>query len=324
MDRSDHWSADAYDAIVVGGGPAGLSAALILGRARRRTLVVDDGHPRNAVAEAMHGFITRDGTPPAAFAAAAWRELAAYPSVALREEAALEVARAGDGFRVVLATSAPLAAKRLILATGVFDVLPDVDGLAERWGKSVFVCPFCDGWELQDRRIAVYGRGADAVALAQELAGWTRDLVVCAERDELCDADRRWVERAGATLRIGRLRALRGPVPRLERLAFGDGEEAACEALFLSAPLRQHSPLFAQLGCVLAPDGRIAVDPCYRTSVPGCYAAGDAVTTHHQVLIAAASGASAAIALSSDLLEREAADLTELRRTRLAPHPSGR
>jgi thioredoxin reductase len=295
-----------YDAIIVGGGAAGLSAALVLGRARREVLVLDDGRPRNAAAEFSHGFMTRDGERPADLARYARRELAAYPSVRIEATAAVDAVAAGDGFTVTDRSGATHRAKKVLLATGVFDELPDVPGLQDRWGTSIFVCPFCDGWEVRDRLIAVYGKGRESLELAQELRGWSSRLIVCADVDVLTADDKLWIAASKSRLKIGKLVAITGPG---NRLCFEDADEITCDALFLTAPLRQHSPLFAALGCAVDGEGLIVVDEHFRTSVPGCFAAGDAVTPRHQVIIAAASGAAAASTISCNLLESEAASL---------------
>jgi len=297
---------DVYDAIIAGGGPAGLNAALVLGRARRRVLLCDDGTPRNAVVDRMHGFLTRDGADPREVRRLAVAELERYPSVEIVPARIASAGVDGDGFAVVRATGETDRARRLLIATGVIDVLPEVDGLRERWGRSVFVCPFCDGWEFQDRRIAVAAPGREAIELAQELAGWSHDLIVCPSSDCLTAADRAWIAASGAQLHVGSLARLCGPGAELESIAFDDGSSVACDVLFVSAPLRQHSPLFALLGCALTSDRAIAVDSGYQTSVAGCYAAGDAVTSVHQAIVAAASGARAAIAITSDLLAEDA------------------
>jgi thioredoxin reductase len=295
-----------YDAIIVGGGPAGLNAALVLGRARRRILLYDDGSPRNAAVDQMHGFLTRDGADPHDVRRLAVAELERYPSVEIVSARVASAGVSGDGFIVLRATGEADRARRLLIATGVVDVLPEVDGLRERWGCSVFVCPFCDGWEFRDRRIAVVAPGRVAIELAQELAGWSRDLIVCPSSDCLTAADRSWIAASGAQLHVGSLARLRGPGAKLESIAFDDGSSVACDVLFVSAPLRQHSPLFALLGCALTSEHAIAVDAAYQTSVAGCYAAGDAVTSVHQAIVAAASGARAAIAITSDLLAEDA------------------
>ncbi len=304
---------ETYDVIVVGGGPAGLSAALVLGRARRTVLVFDDGRPRNAPAGEMHGFLSRDGTPPQTLLRIARDEILHYPSVEIVAERVIDICDDGDGFVVTTTSAARARGKRLLLTTGMFDDLPAVDGLAERWGRSVFTCPFCDGWEMQERRFAVYGAGREAVELAQELRGWTHDIVVCAQRDDLVARDRRWIDASGAALNVGRLQRITGPdASSIDALCFEDGTRITCDVLFISAPLRQHSSLFASLGCELTELQEIAIDACNQTSHRGCYAAGDAVTSVHQVIVAAASGVRAGIAITSNLLENDAEELTRI------------
>ena len=296
-----------YDTLIVGGGSAGLSAALVLGRSRREVLIIDDGHPRNAVVESSHGYMTRDGQPPAEFVAMARVELEAYPSVAFLHDTVLTAKKMDEHFSITVATGETFTGKTLLMATGVFDSLPDIDGIVELWGKSVFVCPFCDGWELRDQRIAVQGAGREAVGLAQELYGWTKDLVICMEHDTLTDHDRRWIDASHVDVVVGRIRRMY-TVDAATILTFDDGaiDDIRCRALFVCAPLRQHSPLFMSLGCKLGDDGLIKVDGGFQTTVRGCYAAGDSVTPRHQIIIAAASGAVAAITLNCNLLEAEA------------------
>ena len=306
--------ASGYDVIVIGGGPAGLSAAMLLGRARRSVLVCDDGRPRNAPAERMHGFLTRDGTPPADLMRIARAELRAYPSITLLPERVESARESDDGFVVATAAGTEYVGRRLLLTTGVIDALPAIEGLREHWGHSVFVCPFCDGWEMQERRFAVSGRDHEAIDLAQELTDWTGDLTVCPERDNLTDADPAWLSASGTRLHVGALHRLSGAGASLERIDFADGEQIACDVLFISAPLCQHSPLFRTLNCALSDQGSIAVDADYQTTHRGCYAAGDAVTSVHQVIVAAASGVHEAIAITSDLLDAHLAGSDALSR----------
>jgi thioredoxin reductase len=299
-----------HDALIIGGGAAGLSAALILGRARRSVLVIDNGQPRNSVVEYSHGFMTRDGVPPAELLRLARKELENYPDVRQANDSIRSASRDNAYFRLAGTSGATYVGKRLLMATGVFDDVPKIDGIKERWGRSIFVCPYCDGWEVRDQRIAVYGKGRDAVELAQELRGWSADLIVCMERDDLTARDRRWIKASKVMLKCSKVQALSGPLHSPITIIFEDGEELTCQSMFISAPLHQHSPLFAELGCKIGADGLVVVDANSLTTVAGCYAAGDAVTKRHQIIVSAASGAAAAINLNSNLLDAEARALS--------------
>ncbi len=170
------------DVVIVGAGPAGLSAALMLGRCRRSVLVVDHGRNRNAASHALHGFLTRDGTPPAEFLRLAREELAQYATVELRAGEVVDAECRSDSFCVTLASGEEVPSRKLLLATGVVDNLPEVPGFRELYGRSVFHCPYCDGWELRDQPLAIYGRGDRGVGVALELTAWSRDLVLCTRR----------------------------------------------------------------------------------------------------------------------------------------------
>jgi len=275
---------ETYDAIVVGGGPAGLSAAEILGRSCRSVLVLDDGRPRNAASYRLSGFLSRDGTSPQQLLAIARRELGKYRSVVLRDAHASRAQRSGQTFRVDTQDGVSFSGRCLLLATGVYDALPDIPGLADEWGKRVFVCPYCDAWEVRGKRLGVIGRDGSAHELAAELRQWSDDLVVCTQ-DSVASVESR------------------GEKP-LE-LHLKDGRTESCDAIFLCVPLRQRSPLVDMLGCKLRGDGHIEVDAYGRTSVAGCYAAGDAAARIHQVVLAAASGVAAGIGINEDLLEQD-------------------
>lgn len=298
------------DAVVIGGGAAGLSAALTLGRSCRRVAVFDDGRPRNRVAQHMHGFLTRDGTPPQDVLTIAREQLARYASVRLHDAHVDRAMRDGDGFTVQTVDGQAFAARAVLLATGVYDALPPIEGIADLWGRLVHVCPYCDGWEVRDGRIAVLGKGRRAVELAQELKQWSDDLLVCVEgAPELPEENERWLARAQARVRRSALTSVRETGGAVE-LRFDDGAVEETDALFLCAPLRQRYPLVEMLGCTIDEDGNIAIDKRGRTVSPGVYAAGDCVTAVHQVVLAAASGVCAAMALNEDLLAADVRALT--------------
>jgi thioredoxin reductase len=297
---------DAYEAIIVGGGAAGLSAALILGRSCRTALVLDDGRPRNAVAKRMHGFMSRDGTPPLDLLAASRSELGRYGTVAVQQAHVVEISGKAGAFDVRTHDGSTYGAQRVLLATGVYDALPAIDGLREAWGHTAFVCPYCDGWEMRGKRIAVVGKGNKAVELAQELRQWTRDIIVCTQGENSLSRDNlRWIDAVGATHVAEPISHIRSNAGEIASIEFEGGREERCQAMFLSAPLRPRYPLVDMLGCKLRDDGEIDIDARGRTSVPGVYAAGDAVTTVHQVVLAAASGVCAAMAINEDCLKDE-------------------
>jgi thioredoxin reductase len=302
-----------FDVVIVGGGPAGLSAALLLGRARRRVLLCDAGAPRNAPVAHLHGFLSRDGLPPSELGRIGREQLGAYGSVELRQvqvEAA-GTASDGEGFAVTLVDGTREAARRLLLATGVVDELPAIDGLAGLWGRGVFNCPYCDGWEVRDQPLAVLGADQRALQLALHLTGWSSDVVWCSNGPPpapLQQAAGAQLADRGVRLRQEPIAGLEGADGQLARIVFASGESVERRAAFLHPPTRQRSDLPGQLGCVLLEDGSVSVGDFGQTSVAGVLAAGDMArrptmpVPGAQVVIAAAEGAIAAIAIDQDLL----------------------
>jgi thioredoxin reductase len=289
------------DVIIVGGGPAGLSAALVLGRAGRSTLVLDAGKPRNAASRKAHTFLTRDGIPPDELLELARAELERYPSVEVRLTEALSASVEPVGFEVTLANGGTASCRKLLLATGVVDELPSIDGLAQLWGTSVFHCPYCDGWEIRGSALAVYDRGAEAMSFVPVVLGWSDDLVLCTDGPSgLSDHARDELEHNGVRIVETPIVRLEGS-GRLERIVFSDGSTLARDALFVHTSPRGRSDLAAQLGCGLTDYGLVEVTPERETSISGVYAAGDAASRFHQIVVAAASGAEAAIMINRAL-----------------------
>ncbi len=209
------------DCIIVGGGPAGLSAALILGRCRRRVLVCDAGRPRNLRAAAMHGFLTRDGIAPLDLLSIAREQLTAYPDVEVRTAEVTNAQFADGAFQIGLKTGEQFTSRTLILATGVTDELPQVVGLDQLYGKSVFHCPYCDGWEWRERPLAVYGRGDSGAGLTATLSNWSRDLVLCTDGPhELSDEKQRALVEIGAKIITDRIERLEGEAGQLKSIYF--------------------------------------------------------------------------------------------------------
>lgn len=222
-----------YDVIIVGAGPAGLSAALILGRSCRRVLVCDTGKPRNAASRAMHGYLTRDGIPPREILGIAREQLRQYDTVEIRDVGVADAGCRSDArFHVALADGSQHESRKLLIATGVVDNVPDIPGFREFYGLGVFHCPYCDGWEVRDQPLAIYGRGARGLGLSLELTGWSRDLVLCTDGPPEIDAEGlARVRRNGIRVREDRLVRLEGR-DTLERLVFASGDPLSCRALF--------------------------------------------------------------------------------------------
>ncbi|BDP42389.1 pyridine nucleotide-disulfide oxidoreductase [Deinococcus aetherius] len=296
-----------YDVIVVGASNAGLSAALVLGRACRSVLVLDGGPPRNAPADAAHGFLTRDGTLPAELLRIAREQLIPY-GVEVRPVAAAGARALPEGFQVELAGGELVEARRLLLASGVRDLLPEVPGLRERWGQSVHHCPYCHGWEVRDEPIAVYGRGDMAFHQAVLLHHWSPDLVLLTGGPAEMTADQRHqLSALGIEVIESAVERLEGPGPQLQRVVFQGGGSLARSALFVGPRQEQRSTLPTELGCACTEDGvYVNTQPGGQTSVPGVYAAGDMTGPLQQVAQAVAGGALAAATLNNELIFADA------------------
>jgi thioredoxin reductase len=296
------------DVVIVGGGPAGLSAALILARARRRVVVCDAGRPRNASASALHGFLTRDGIPPLELRRLAREELARYDTVEILDTEVRDATCESAGFSVVLADGRRLQSRKLLLATGVVDHVPEIEGLQEMYGRSVFHCPYCDGWEVRDRPLAIYGRGERGAGLSFELTGWSRDLVLVTDGlSEIEPAELARLRTHGIAVDERRVARLEGRDRQLERIVFREGPPLPRHAMFFTTGQSQHSALTVQLGCRFNDKGTVRTGPYETTHLPGLYVAGDASRAVQWVVVAASEGAEAAYAISQALLKEDLA-----------------
>jgi thioredoxin reductase len=294
-----------WDCIVVGGGPAGLSAALMLGRCRRRVLLCDMGDQRNLRSPAMHGYLTRDGIAPAEFLRLARAELGRYGTVECRELEIVEAAREDGGFTLCAADGTLLNTRKLLLATGVIDELPALEGLDELYGTSVHHCPYCDAWEWRDRPLAAYGEGEAASALALSLTFWSREVLLCTGGSALPDGAVARLAAAGVKIREEPVVRLEGRGGKLERIVFASGEPAMKSALFVVAGQRQRSALAERLGCRFTDGGTVDTGTCEVTNVPGLFVAGDASKEAQFVAVAAAEGTEAGMAIHKALMKEE-------------------
>lgn len=298
-----------WECAIVGGGAAGLSAALVLGRARRRTLVIDAGEQSNRAAHGIGGLLGHDGRPPADLYAAGRRELAEYPSVQVID-GQVTGATADDGptFRLELADGSVHHAQRILLAGGMNYEATDIPGLDEHWGRSVFHCPFCHGWEARDQALAVLADGDRAVHMALMLRGWTDDIVVVTNGPSGLDADQyRALAAVGVRVDERKIIEFASHDGTLASVVFADGDELKRQGVLVASALRQRTDLAVQLGVRIAPPGPVVVDALMvdqinRTSVPGVFAAGDVCAQMPQVASAIAAGSAAAAAIVQSLL----------------------
>ena len=312
-----------YDVAIVGGGAAGLSAALVLSRARRDVVVLDDGTPRNAPATHMHGYLSRDGMPPSEFLAVGRDEVAKYGGVVVDGAVTDAVPDGANGFWVLLAGGRRIRARRLLITTGLRDELPDVPGLADRWARDVLHCPYCHGHEVRDQRLGVIGGAPGAVRYAQIVRQWTRDLVyftapgrlTAAERDELLARAIGIVEGTIDRLDVDTDDRLRG-------VSMADGSFVPRDALFVPPRFVPRSHLLADLGCATDSDGWPATDSTGRTNVAGVWAAGNVTDPRAQVVTAAGAGSAAAIAINADLVDDDVRQALTAYSTATPPEPA--
>jgi thioredoxin reductase len=294
-----------YDVVIVGGGAAGLSAALVLSRAGREVLVIDSEAPRNGPAAHMHGFLSREGASPDDLLAAGRDEVRGYGGEILRgsvtDVSPGETAR----FRVLLADGRRVAARRLLLATGLRDELPEVPGLRDRWARDVLHCPYCHGHEVRDRPLGVIGGSVNAVGYAQIVRQWSHDVVLFTRGVKLTT-----VQRSELTARA--VGIVDGPVARVlveeDRLCgveMADGLRVPREAVFVPPRFVPNNDLLVALGCEADGDGWPVRDASGRTSVRGVWVAGNVANPRAQVITAAGEGSAAAIALNADLVEED-------------------
>jgi len=311
-----------YDVVVVGGGVAGLSAALVLGRSRRRVVVVDAGEPRNAPAEHLHGFLSRDGMDPAELLAAGRGEVVGYGGELLTGRAVGIDPVDGARFAVRLADGGQLRARAVVVATGLRDELPEIPGLRQRWGQDVHFCPYCHGYEVRDTALGVIGGEDRAFSLRQALLipQWSDDVVFFPHRIDLEDHERELLEARGVRIVDGEVTRIVSDENGVRGVELAEGLMVSRTALFVAPRFVPSDDLLTALGCELDDQGWVATDRTGRTSIDGVWAPGNVADHTAQLINAAAAGSAAAIALNNNYLV--AADVERARNAHARPVPA--
>ena len=299
---------DLYDCIVIGAGPAGLSASLFLARYLHKTLTFHHNSPRNEYAHGVHGFLGHHGIPPAELLARGRDEVTKHGGLIIEACVTAVEAVSPEHFRVFAGEEKVFEARRLLLATGLRDLTPDCPGFREFYGLSVHHCPDCDGYEVKEKRVAVLSHDDNSVGFAANLLTWTRDLTFLSDGREILNSDRAKLGELEIAIRTEAVAALEGDKQsgRLERVIFSEGEPLECDALFFNLGTELATDFHETLGCRLDADcGLLWVDETRQTSVKGVYAAGDVTPQSQLAVVAAAEGAMAAIHIHRSLIPEE-------------------
>jgi thioredoxin reductase len=302
-----------FDCAIIGGGPAGLNASLILGRARRNVILFDNNNPRNAVTQESHGFITRDGIKPKEFREIAHEEIGRYPSVVYARREVTSVIKNNNSNEplfelLTLENNERYQSKTIIISTGLRDILPSIDNISDYYGRSLFHCPYCDGWELRDKPLVVIiGEQVQGFHFIQTIYNWSKDLVVCTNGTVFQNTEQKdLLQRKGIKIIENKIKNFVGENGQMEKILFKNGKSVSRKGGFVMPQLVQSSDFGKQLGCQYNSLGGIAIDSFGRTNISGVYAAGDAsVIAPAQLIIAAAEGVRAAAGVNTDLTQKE-------------------
>lgn len=297
-----------FDCAIIGGGPAGLNAALVLGRARRNTVLFDNDNPRNAVTQESHGFITRDGVKPQEFREIAHKDIGKYPSVVYEKKQITSVIKNDHLFELTSSENEIYQSKTIIISTGLKDVLPEIDNISEYYGKSLFNCPYCDGWELRDKPLVVIiEEQTQGFHFIQTIYNWSKDLIVCTNGKSIFNSEQKHlINNKGIKIMENKIKNFEGKNGQMEKIYFENGDSVIRKGGFVLPQPIQASDFASKLGCEYNSLGGISVDFYGRTNIQGVYAAGDAsVFAPAQLIIAAADGLKAAAGVNRDLIQKE-------------------
>ncbi|USD83490.1 NAD(P)/FAD-dependent oxidoreductase [Bacillus safensis] len=300
------------DCAIIGGGPAGLSAALVVGRGRKQVIVFDDELPRNRVTQESHGFITNDGMTPFEIRQAGEADLQKYPSIKIKRSRIVDIQKKEESFMLLTDEGDAFEAKKIILATGLQDILPEIEGIHDVYGKTLFSCPFCDGWELKDKALALIAENQRALHMAKLLSNWTKDLIVFTNGHVLAEEDK-------ALLAAHSIQVIDVPIVsidhdngQLRALQLPNGEIVRREGGFVASEFKQSAPFAEKLGCQMTKNAGIETDILGRTTVSGVFACGDNLGGPAQLVLAAAAGSQAGMGVIHELVQEEFQEKTSL------------
>ncbi|RYU91928.1 NAD(P)/FAD-dependent oxidoreductase [Mucilaginibacter terrigena] len=295
-----------FDAIIIGGSYSGLAAGMALGRALCKVLIIDSGKPCNAQTPHSHNFLTRDGETPADIAKLGREQVEKYSSVNFWNGAAIKATKVDIGFEIDVSTGEVFLAKKLIFATGIRDMLPDIEGLSECWGISVLHCPFCHGYEVRNEKTGIIGNGEQAYELVSLISNWTNALYIFTNGPAI------FTKEQSEKLTARNIKIFEKPILKLEHtngyiqnIVFSDNSKAPLTAAYIRAPFRQVSSLPEFLGCALTEEGYIKVDASQATNIPGVFASGDNVTRTRTVANAVSTGTTAGMTVSRQLITEQ-------------------
>jgi thioredoxin reductase len=295
-----------FDAIIVGGGPAGLNAAIVLGRSRRNVLLFDTGRQRNRFSHGIHNYLTRDGLLPADFLMIAYREIKKYGAVVNHGEIVHAEKLPSGIFSVKDKKGKKFYSKKLLLATGLRDNIPAVDGFMEFYGRSVFHCPYCDGWEVSSKSIGVYAKNKNGFELAVSMLTWSSKVTLYTDgKAYLKPLEKEALDRKGIRVVNEKILKLEGKKGQLENIVLFNNKKQKCEAVFFSNGYHQQCDIAQTLGCVMNKKGVVLANRLQQANIEGLYVAGDVARDMHFVVVAAAEGAKAGVNINKELQKEE-------------------
>ncbi len=297
---------NAFDVLIVGGSYAGLSAGMVLGRALRRVLIIDSGSPCNRQTPHSHNFLTQDGKTPAEISALAKQQVLQYESISFHEGLAAHGVKTDKGFEISTQAGDVFSGKKLLFATGIKDLLPDIPGVSECWGISLIHCPYCHGYEVRNAKTGILGNGEYGFDFSRLILNWTKDLNLYTNgKSTLTEEQTASVRSRNIAIVESEVEALEHRAGRIQNVVFKDGSKAAVEALYTRALFVQHCAIPEALGCELTDLGYIRVDGTQKTTIPGVYACGDNTTPMRSVSTAVAQGTMAGAMANRDLVQEE-------------------